>query len=248
VSLAEYYKKQLAWRDWESVYRRLPLAPGHVVLDIGCGVGDQAAALVERGARVIGFDAIEEVLEAARARGLKEAEFRCADLRQPLDVGVDVDGVWASFTAAYFVDLPAALTSWTSRLRPGGWVALTEIDDFFGHEPVEARTRELFEAYAREALAAKRYDFRMGRRLRESLEAVGMSVAAEFTVRDLELSFDGPAAPEVIEAWGTRLDWMKLLREMCGAEFTRVRADLLACLGRSDHRARARVVCCVARR
>jgi hypothetical protein len=40
---------------------------------------------------------------------------------------------------------------------------------------------------------------------------------------------------------------MKLLRDFCGAEFDEIRDDLLDCLARPEHRARARVVCVIAR-
>jgi ubiquinone/menaquinone biosynthesis C-methylase UbiE len=45
MSLASEYRKQRAWRDWATVLDALPLAPGQLVLDLGCGVGDQAALL-----------------------------------------------------------------------------------------------------------------------------------------------------------------------------------------------------------
>jgi hypothetical protein len=37
---------------------------------------------------------------------------------------------------------------------------------------------------------------------------------------------------------------MQLLRAFCGAEFEQVREEFLDCLRRSDHRSRARVICC----
>jgi trans-aconitate methyltransferase len=51
MSLTEYYTRQLAWRDWATVFAELPPIAGHRVLDLGCGVGDQAAELVGRGAK-----------------------------------------------------------------------------------------------------------------------------------------------------------------------------------------------------
>lgn len=246
--LSDYYRRQLAWRDWPRVFEALPPVGGLTVLDLGCGVGDLAAELVGRGAQVIGVDLGEEVLAAARGRGLAGAEFLRADLREPLKPEVAVDGLWGGFVAAYFPDLPAALSRWARDLRPGGWVALTEIDDFFGHEPLQERTRELFEGYAREALAAARYDFHMGRKLRGFLESAGFTVTTELNLADRELSFAGPAAREVVDAWRFRLDGMKLLRDFCGPEFEELRDDFLGCLTRGDHRSRAQVICCIATR
>lgn len=246
MTLSSEYRRQFTWRDWTRVFDLLPPLGGQTVLDLGCGVGDLAAELAARGARVIGIDLNEELLEAARARGLAGAEFRKADLREPLELEVEVDGLWGGFIAAYFPDLPVALSRWAAHLRPGGWVALTEIDDFFGHEPLSERTRKLFDGYAREALAAERYDFHMGRKLRGHLERAGFTITAELTLADRELAFDGPADPEVVEAWRARLERMRPLRDFCGPDFDDLRADFLSCLTRVDHRTRARVCFCLA--
>jgi SAM-dependent methyltransferase len=222
----------------------LPPLAGKTVLDLGCSIGDQAAELAARGARVIGVDANEELLATARARGIPNAEFRSGDIRELGDVGV-VDGIWCSFAAAYFPELGGTLTSWKQHLDPGGWIALTEVDDLFGHEPVEAETRSFLTAYARDALDASRYDFHMGRKLRGHLEGAGFTIAHSRTLVDKELCFDGPARSDVLESWRSRLDRMRLLKNFCGATFEQVRDDLLAALSRADHCSLAKVHYCV---
>lgn len=179
MSLASEYQRQLAWRDWAKVLDALPLEPGQLVLDLGCGPGDLAAALVVRGTRVIGFDLNEELLAVARARRLPNAEFRSADLRSLPELDLAADGLWSSFAAAYVLDLPSVLASWTPNLKPGGWIALTEIDDFFAHEPLAGQTKALLAGYVEDALAAGRYDFRMGRKHRSALELAGFTVERE---------------------------------------------------------------------
>ena len=248
MSLSDEYKEQFRWRDWPRILDELPPLGGRTVLDLGCGVGDQAAELAARGARVIGIDVNEELLGEARSRGLPGAEFRIADLRAVPDLGAPVDGVWCSFTAAYFTDLPAAVGAWTRNLRPGGWIALTEVDDLFGHEPLDFRTRALLHAYAERALEAGRYDFRMGRKLSGYLERCGFEISKALTLGDRELSFSGPADPGVVEAWRRRFDRMKLLREFCGTVFEEVREEFLDCLTLASHRSTARVSFCLARR
>jgi len=242
VALADYYRRQFAWRDWPRMFEVLPDVRGRTVLDLGCGVGDLAAELVARGARVIGIDANEELVAAARALKLERADFRVGDLRALPELGREVDGIWCSFAAAYFVDFESVLRSWTAVLRPGGWVALTEVDDLFGHEPLGAEAREVFERYADEALRERRYDFRMGRRLSECARRAGLRVEKELELADRELAFDGAAEPEVLQAWRDRLEGLRLLREKCGARFDALRDEFLACLGRPDHRSRARVL------
>jgi SAM-dependent methyltransferase len=246
MSLASEYKRQFGWRDWSTALRALPLMPGQLVLDLGCGVGDQAAELVARGAQVIGIDANEELLGEARARSLTNAEFRQHDLAAIPDLGRLADGVWCSFAAAYFPALRPMLESWVRHLRPGGWIALTEIDDFFGHEPLSVEAKSIFEAYTRDALAAKRYDFHMGRKLRSNLEQCGFILTTELTLEDQELSFAGPARPDVIDAWRARFDRMKLLENIAGGRFQNLREEFLACLGKTEHRSTAKVYCCIA--
>ena len=246
MQLVEYYRRQRAWRDWESAFAALPPLQGATVLDLGCGVGDQAAELVARGARVIGFDMNEEVVAAARSLGLAGAEFRVGDLRSLPGAEAAADGIWCSFGCAYFPGLVPVLASWGAALRAGGWIALTEIDDMFGHEPLSERAKSLFDSYARDALAAGRYDFAMGRKLRRHLEGAGFAVVAERTLADRELAFDGPARVDVLEAWRSRLEGMRLLREAFGEEYEPARDDFLACLARPDHRSLAKVVFCVA--
>lgn len=248
MSLADEYRRQREWRAWSAILDALPPLDGRTVLDLGCGVGDQAAELAARGARVIGIDANEELLREAESRRIPGAEFRRADLREPLPPGIAADGLWCSFAAAYFPDLSAALASWAGGLRPGGWVALTEVDDLFGHEPLGERTRALLDAYAQDALAAGRYDFRMGRRLGAHAERAGFAVSTWQTHEDAELAFAGAARPGVVDAWRTRFDRMGRLRSFCGPEFDAVRDEFLGCLERADHRSVARVVCCIATR
>ena len=248
MSLADEYRRQAAWRPWQEIFALLPPLEGRVVLDLGCGIGDQALALAARGARVIGFDSSEELLLEARARTIPGAEFHAADLRSDFDPGVAADGIWSSFAAAYFPDLPAALSRWSRHLVPGGFVALTEIDDLFGHEPLGDAARALLDAYAREALTADRYDFHMGRKLATYLERAGLIVERQAALEDRELAFDGPALPEVLDAWRRRLARMPLLHAFCGERYGAVRDGLLACLTDAGHRSRARVHVCLARR
>ena len=246
MTLANEYKRQFGWRAWPTILDALPLAQGQTILDLGCGVGDLAAEFVNRGSRVIGIEAHEEFLLEARSRRLSNAEFLTGDLRSLPDLGIQADGIWCSFTAAYFPDLPTVLSPWTSNLKPGGWIALTEIDDLFGHEPLSIQTKELFKTYAENALAAGRYDFFMGRKLRGHLEACGFTVLKVLTVDDQEFCFSGPARPEVVDAWRARFDRMQLLQDFCGENFDRVQEEFLTCLIREDHVSVSKVRCCIA--
>jgi len=245
MDLKAEYRRQLAWRHWPTVLEALPILQGTTVLDLGCAIGDLSAALAARGANVIGIDTNESLLAEARARQIPRAVFYSRDLRTGAPMPLLADGLWCSFTAAYFPSLAAFLEVWRSSLRAGAWVALTEIDDLFGHEPLSATSRVLFERYAAEALEAERYDFRMGRKLQQHLDRAGVHITRAFTIPDAEFSFDGPATPEVLAAWRDRLDRMTLLRTFCGDGFDALRSDLLASLQHPEHRSVARVYCVI---
>ena len=245
MSLADDYKRQFEWRSWATALDALPPLAGQVVLDSGCAVGDQAQLFADRGARVIGIDGNAELLAVAQSRNIMNAEFRVGDLRTP-DLDCAVDGIWSSFAAAYVLDLPDVLATWRTHLKPGGWIALTEVDNLFGHEPLGARSASLLEDYAQDSLEQGRYDFHTGRKLAGHLERAGFKISRELTLEDRELAFEGPASADILEAWGLRFDRMKLLQDFCGADFAHVRDEFLRCLEQPEHHSLAKVRCCIA--
>lgn len=246
MCITEMYSRQYHWRSWPTIIDMLPVVEGQLVLDIGCGVGDLAADLAARGAHVVGLDINEELVAFATGRRIKNAEFRVADLREFSDSTLRADGIWSSFTAAYFPSFHETLESWLDHLKSGGWLALTEVDDLFGHEPLAARTRELLNSYIADSLEQSRYDFRMGGKLRSVLEPLGLELLQDICVPDKELSFSGRALPEILAAWRARFDRMHLLQEFCGAEFENVRDDFLNCLELDQHESGAMVHCLIA--
>ena len=125
-------------------------------------------------------------------------------------------------------------------------MVLVEVDDLFGHEPLPEATAALLEAFTSEAERAGRYHFRKGRELAQHARNAGLAVVEERELADRELAFDGPALPAVVEAWDHRFQRMGHLARFCGRDFEQVRDDFLATLRREDHRARCRVIACVA--
>jgi len=68
---------------------------GCAVMDLGCGHGDFAARLLERGVpfrRYVGVDAIAEVIEAARGRRLERSDFVVADILETADALAETFG------------------------------------------------------------------------------------------------------------------------------------------------------------
>jgi SAM-dependent methyltransferase len=240
-SLVDEYRRQHAWRSWSAAYGHLGDLRGASILDAGCGPGDQAADLTARGAAVLGMDMDASLLEAARARGIPGARFVQADIADPASYrGVSVDGVWVSFAAAYLPRIAGPLALWARALRRGGWLAITEVDDLFGHEPLSPAHRARILSYYRDAAEQGRHQFRSRDRLREALHP-GWTIEIEDELPDAELAFDGPAAPEVLAAWTARLDRMRLLAAHFGGDWDDFRAELLAALASPAHRSLATV-------
>lgn len=114
--------------------RRLGLADGGAglrVADLGCGTGASTAALarVLPHARIIGVDASEGMLAAARAKPWPDRvsflHARLEDL-EPEHLGGEVDAVLAAYLLRNCPDPDTALERMAALMRPGGRIALHE--------------------------------------------------------------------------------------------------------------------------
>lgn len=95
--------------------------PRHVV-DLGCGPGHLTEVLTARwpGARVSALDSSPEMVDAARARGVR-AELADAVSWMPAP---DVDVVVTNAVLQWMPGHPALLSRWVAALPAGGWFAL----------------------------------------------------------------------------------------------------------------------------
>jgi SAM-dependent methyltransferase len=245
--LSAQYERAERWRHRDEALTCLPLKAGQRILDLGCGVGQVAARFHRLGVQVIGVDRNEELLKAARTR-YPEVRFKKLDLGEltPASFG-QVDGVWASFVAAYFPNLDSAVARWSDCVVPGGWVALVEMDDLFGHQPLPSSISDEINEFYASAKAAGRYDFRCGPRLAGAAERAGLTIIHEGTLPDDELSFQGPAPTEVLEAWRLRLQRIGL-KAFLGSRFPEFERTFLHTLASPDHRSQTRVFMVVAQR
>jgi ubiquinone/menaquinone biosynthesis C-methylase UbiE len=93
------------------------------ILDAGCGPGIASEILIREGATVVGFDITPEMIDLAtkRCAGLA-AEFRVADLAEPLDWLPDsgFDTIVCALALDYVEDLGPAMREFRRVAKPGG--------------------------------------------------------------------------------------------------------------------------------
>jgi 2-polyprenyl-6-hydroxyphenyl methylase/3-demethylubiquinone-9 3-methyltransferase len=101
------------------------VAGGERVLDVGCGEGAFAAALVDAGASVIGIDVADEPLRRARAQH-PALELRRVDGEEawPFEDS-SFDAVWGGEVIEHVADTAAWLSEVGRVLRPGGRLLLS---------------------------------------------------------------------------------------------------------------------------
>ena len=115
----------------------LGLAPESVVLDLACGTGDLCLELARHGLIAVGLDRSAGMLEAAQVRAgsgppsLSAAPdaplVRGDGLALPLRTGA-LDGLVCGFALRNFAALPPMLAECARVVRPGGRIALLEVD------------------------------------------------------------------------------------------------------------------------
>jgi SAM-dependent methyltransferase len=125
-----------------ALFDRIGVRPGMRCLDVGCGGGDVSLLLAQRvgdTGRVTGADVDSIKLgiaadEAAEV-GASNVEFRAAnvfELAEEIGEIASFDLVYSRFLLTHLRDSQRALRSMTGMLRPGGIIAIEDID-FSGH-------------------------------------------------------------------------------------------------------------------
>jgi ubiquinone/menaquinone biosynthesis C-methylase UbiE/diadenosine tetraphosphate (Ap4A) HIT family hydrolase len=106
------------------------------ILDVGCAGGHYLAALLDRGAHVVGVDGSAELLRRARARLGEEVQLVHRDLNEPLPMFGDgsFDGVVLALVYHHIDNREGLLSELRRVLKPGGWMVLSTshpVSDWF---------------------------------------------------------------------------------------------------------------------
>src|SRR5262245_32713528 len=117
-----------------SLFDRLDLRDGLVCLDAGCGGGDATLELARRVAphgRAVGIDIDQTKLDlaadGARQQGLANVTFLRSGA-DDLGTGAEFDVVYSRFLLTHLKDPASTVAAFYRYVRPGGVVALEDID------------------------------------------------------------------------------------------------------------------------
>jgi demethylmenaquinone methyltransferase/2-methoxy-6-polyprenyl-1,4-benzoquinol methylase len=111
-----------------AVVEALPLRPGQVVLDVGCGTGLCCGLLREKvgpAGEVVGIEESPEMVAVAREHIADEGWGNVTVINAPAEEAeLDLTADAALFCAVHdILQSPGALKNVMTALRPGGWVA-----------------------------------------------------------------------------------------------------------------------------
>ena len=236
ANLSKQYKKQYEWRDWKTAFNAIPNLNDCTVLDIGCAIGDQAQTLAQKGARVIGVDKDDSLLEQARKRNIENTTFIKCDVTDLSTLKISkVDGIWCSFTTAYFPSLEQQLDDWMKFLKPTGWLAITEMSGLFDHAPLSEKTKSDIQKYYQYMFDKNLYDFHMGKNVENAIKALSLKIEKKILLEDKELSANGALSLDVIKAWESRLDRMVGLQNFFCDKFKDFQIEFMTCLKNNNH-------------
>ena len=149
---------------------RLDPKPGERILDLGCGDGTLTLQIAARGASVVGVDASEDMVAAARARGLDVRHLRAEQL--PFDR--EFDAVFSNAVLHWIRDAAGVAQSVARALKPRGRF----VGEFGGHTNVAAISVALRAVLPRYGVEAPRdWYYPTPETYQGDLEAAGFTVA-----------------------------------------------------------------------
>ncbi len=210
----------------EVVLDAAEIVTGERVLDVACGTGNAALIGARRGARAVGVDPAEALVEIARERATAsgvEASFVVGDALDLPVADAAFDAVVSVFGVIFAPDADRAAAELLRATRPGGRVVLTS---WVPSGPISAVGRALFTALPTSAPAPARWGDPEW--AREMLTRHG---AASVEIREHTLPFSA-ASPD---AWFADQDlhhpvWRWVRRQVTDERWGQLREESVALL------------------
>jgi len=116
-------QRSAVWSHIEGLFQ-----PGHTVLDLGCGTGEDALHLMKRGVHVLGIDCSPEMVRIACSRGVGAKTMAMEDMG---GLETRFEGAISDFGAINCVENLCVVGSALARLiRPGGCLAICAMGQF----------------------------------------------------------------------------------------------------------------------
>jgi SAM-dependent methyltransferase len=223
-----------------------PPRGGDQILDVGCGFGDtaqQLAAIAGPGSRVVGVDAAERFIDAARREaaeaGVENVSFLVADVQaEPL--GGPYDYAFARMGTMFFANPVAAMRNVRQSLRPGGSLTMVvwrrKLDNEWMYRAEEVVDRHVPKPDAEEsdALTCGPGPFSMANADTTSdiLRAAGFErIALRRVDIDMFVGRDAEEAVEVALALGPAAETVRLAGDDADRVRPLIENDLLALAG-----------------
>lgn len=155
------------------------IGPGMRVADICCGPGKTSAclsALVQPGGTVVGIDCSSDMIaHAIEHYGGERVQFKCRDIKAPLDDLGTFDFVWVRFVLEYCRSSSFELVSHLScTVKPGGILCLIDLDhNCLSHYGIPPRLEKTLFALVRMSESKADFDPYAGRKLYSHLYRLG---------------------------------------------------------------------------
>jgi trans-aconitate methyltransferase len=162
--------------------------PRERILDLGCGEGSLTRKIVDAGAMVVGIDASEAMIAAAKARGLDAHVMNAEEL--PFER--EFDAVFSNAVLHWVREHDAMLAGVHRALKPGGRF----VAEFGGHGNIAA-----IQVAIRSVLARRGWPSNIHRYYATETEYAARLVRHGFTVRDMGLIPRPTPLPTGVRGW-----------------------------------------------
>ncbi len=125
-------RRELATGVAEAIAAAVPLQADWQALEYGCGTGLVGAALAPKLAGLLACDVSPGMLavleQKARAAGLDHLHTRVLDLTHMPPPTEHFELIFSSMTMHHIPDVAALVRTFHGMLKPGGWLALADLD------------------------------------------------------------------------------------------------------------------------